>query len=136
MGKNIKTLSGQVLAQQVVTLRNIRLPEFDKNRRISQQKALVFDNDNCWYNMILGTNFLSKIGIKLDYDRGKMPWYDSTFPMRPCKGLMSADFDQMEDAYYIQYEDELLGHDWLETYATEILDARYQWTDVREVVDG
>jgi len=31
-GKNIKTLSGQVLAQQVVTLRNISLPEFDKNR--------------------------------------------------------------------------------------------------------
>jgi hypothetical protein len=30
--KNIKTLSGQVMAQQVVTLRDIRLPEFDKNR--------------------------------------------------------------------------------------------------------
>ena len=29
--KQIKTLSGQVKAQQVVTLRDIRLPEFDKN---------------------------------------------------------------------------------------------------------
>jgi len=46
-GKNINTLSGHVMAQQVVTMRDIRLPEFDKNRRISQQKALVFDNDNC-----------------------------------------------------------------------------------------
>lgn len=46
-GKNIKTLSGQVMAQQVVTLCDIHLPEFDKNRRIPQQKALVFDNDNC-----------------------------------------------------------------------------------------
>jgi hypothetical protein len=30
--KQIKTLSGQVMAQQVITLRDIRLPEFDKNR--------------------------------------------------------------------------------------------------------
>ncbi len=30
-GKTIKTLSGQVMAQQVVTLCDIRLPEFDKN---------------------------------------------------------------------------------------------------------
>jgi hypothetical protein len=49
---------------------------------------------------------------------------------------MSADFDHMEDMYYIQYKDELLGQDWLETYATEILDAKYTWTDIREVVDG
>ena len=60
------------MAQQVVTLRDIRLPEFDKNGRIVQQKALVFDNDNCQYDMILGTNFLSKTGIKLDYDCGIM----------------------------------------------------------------
>ena len=134
--KQIKTLSGQVQAQQVVTLRDIRLPEFDKNRRIAQQKALVFDNDNCRYDMILGTNFLSKTGIKLDYDRGEMLWYDSTLPMRPRKGLTSEDFDHMEDSYFIQYEDELLGQDWLQLYATEILDAKYEWTDVRDVVDA
>ena len=67
-GKCIETLSGQVMAQQVVTLHDLRLPEFDKNRRIAQQKALVFNNNNCRYDMILGTNFLSKTGIKLDYD--------------------------------------------------------------------
>ena len=98
------------MAQQVVTLCDIRLPEFDKNRRISQQKALVFDNDNCWYHMILGTNFLSKTGIKLNYDHGEMLWYDSMLPMHPCKGLTSADFDHMADIYYIQYKVGLLGH--------------------------
>ena len=76
--------------------------------------------------MILGTNFLFKAGIKLNCDHGKMLWYDSMLPMHPHKGLMSADFDYMEDKYYIQYKDELLGQDWLEIYATEILDARYK----------
>ena len=128
--KNIKTLSGQAMAQQVITLRDIRLPEFDKNQRISQQKALVFDNNNCRYDMILGTNFISKIGIKLDYNQGELLWYDSMLPMRPRRGLMSEDFDHMENYYFIQHEDELLGQDWLELYATEILDTKYQLTEV------
>ena len=86
--------------------------------------------------MIYGTNFLSKTDIKLDYDCGKMLWYNSMLPMHPRKGLTSADFDNMEDMYYIQYDDELLSQDWLEIYDTEILDARYKWTDVRDVVYG
>ncbi len=49
---------------------------------------------------------------------GGMLWYDSTLPMRPWKGLTSKDFDHMEDSYFIQHEDEFLGQDWLQLYAT------------------
>ena len=65
-----------------------------------------------------------------------MLWYDSTLLMRPRKGLTSADFDHMADMYYIQYKDELLGQDWLKKYATEIIYAKYKWTDIQEVMDG
>jgi hypothetical protein len=58
--------------QEVVTMQDIILPEFDKNRRINQQKVLVFDNNNVKYNIILGTNFLSKTGMKLIYSEGNM----------------------------------------------------------------
>eukprot|EP00804_Cyclotella_cryptica_P022676 CCRYP_012477-RA/>CCRYP_012477-RA protein AED:0.48 eAED:0.67 QI:0/0/0/1/0/0/2/0/112 len=44
--KNISTLAGKLQVQEVVTFRDLRLPEFDKNRHISQQRALVFDNDS------------------------------------------------------------------------------------------
>jgi hypothetical protein len=54
--------------------------------------------------------------------------------MHPHIGLVSKDFYNMEDMYQIQFEDELLGQDWLEIYASEILDARYQWTDVTDMV--
>jgi hypothetical protein len=80
--------------------------------------------------MILDTNFLSKTVIKLDYDQGKMLWYDNMLPMRPRRRLMSADFDHMEDSYFMQYEDECIGQDWLKLYATEILYAKYQWPDI------
>ena len=41
----------------------------------------------------------------------------------------------MEDMFHIQVEDELLGQDWLQSFVTTILDAKYEWTDVAEVVD-
>jgi hypothetical protein len=64
--KLVRTLAGHLKTQEVVTMQDIRLPEFDKNRRISQQKVLVFDNNNVKYNIILGTYFLSKTGIQLN----------------------------------------------------------------------
>jgi hypothetical protein len=59
----VRTLAGHLKAQEIVMMQDIRLPEFDKNRRINQKKVLVFDKDNVKYNIILGTNFLSKTGV-------------------------------------------------------------------------
>ena len=42
----------------------------------------------------------------------------------------------MEDRFFIQTEDEHLGKEWLCCYATKILDAKYKWTDVSNVVDN
>ena len=41
----------------------------------------------------------------------------------------------MEDAMYVQTKDELLREDWLDTFATEILDAKYNKSDVNDVVN-
>ena len=133
--KHFNTLAGKLSTSQMVTLRDVRLPEFDKNRRISQQRALIFDNDNCKYDIIFGTDFLSKTGIKFDYSSGEMSWFDNVIPMRPSYGLTSTDFDAMEDQYFIQTEDEIFGEDWLDCFATEILDAKYDKTDVTEIVN-
>ena len=129
----VTTMGGRVQSTQVVTLRDLRLPEFDKNRRIDMQKALVFDNDNCKYDIILGTDFLKKTGIKLDYDTGHMIWFDTILPLRPARGLTAEEYDVMCDMYHVQTEDELFGEDWLKCFATEILDAKYELTDVKDV---
>ena len=41
--RNVSTLAGSMQTSDLVHLRDMRLPEFDKNRRIDEQKALVFD---------------------------------------------------------------------------------------------
>ena len=133
--KKVATLAGKLTSKEVVIMRDIRLPEFDKNRRIDQHTCMVFDNDNCKYDIILGTNFLTKVGIKLDYAEQQMKWFDTTLPLRPIGGLKSEDFDAMVDAFHIQVEDELLGEDWLDNFATAILDAKYDYVSVGQVID-
>jgi hypothetical protein len=134
--KLVRTLVGHHKMQEVVTMRDIRLPELNKNRRINQQKKLVFDNEHIKYDIILGTNFLSKTGIKLNYSDRNMEWFDCSIPLRPPGGLDLKEFDAMEDMFHIQVEDEIFGEDWLECFATEILDAKYDKTNAAEVVKG
>jgi hypothetical protein len=132
--KLVRSLTGHLKTQEVVIMRDLRLPEFDKNRCINQQKVLVFDNDNVEYDLILGTNFLSKTGIKLNYSEGNMEWFDCSIPLCSPGGLDSEEFNAMEDMFHIQAEDEIFGEDWLECFATEILHAKYEKTDVAEVI--
>ncbi len=58
-------------------MRNLRLPEFDKNRNVDQQKALVFQSETCKYNVILGADFLTKTSIDVKY---------TASPMNPAVG--------------------------------------------------
>ena len=62
-----------------------------------------------------------------------MVWQN--LPMYPCKVLTSSGFANMDGMYQIQFEAKFLGQNCLELYATEILDARYQLTDFKDVVD-
>ncbi len=65
-----------------------------------------------------------------------MEWFHCSIPLCPPGGLDSKEFDAMEDMLCIQVEDKIFGEDWLEHFATEILDAKYEKTDVAEVVKG
>jgi hypothetical protein len=65
--RKISTLAGSYTSSEMVILRNLRLPELDKNRNVDQQKAPIFDADSCRYDVILGADFLSKTGIDVKY---------------------------------------------------------------------
>ena len=77
----INTLAGSCKTKEVVIMRNLRLPKLDKNSVVDQQKALVFDGD-CKYDDILGTDFLSKSGIDIKYSTVIIEWFDNGLPMR------------------------------------------------------
>ena len=56
----VNTLAGSYNTSEMVVMRNIRLPELDKNRNVDQQKALVFESKTTKYDVILGADFLTK----------------------------------------------------------------------------
>ena len=64
-----------------------------------------------------------------------MEWLDCPNPLHPPGGLDSKLFDAMKDITHIQIEDEVLGQDCFWSFATTILDAKYEWTNVAEVID-
>jgi hypothetical protein len=134
--KLVRTLADCLKMQEAITMQDLRLPKFDKNRRINQQKVLVFDNNNIKYDIILGTNFLSKTGIKVNYSEENMEWFDCSIPLHPPGGLDLNKFDAMEDMLHIQVKDKLFGEDWLKCFATEILEAKYEKADEVEAVKG
>jgi hypothetical protein len=45
------------------------------------------------------------------------------------------ELDAMEGMFHVQVEDEPLSDGWLLCFAIEILDTKYEWTDVSEVID-
>ena len=108
--KKVTTLAGSMQTLQLVTLRDLRLPEFDKNRRIDEQKALVFDS-KCRYDVILGADFLTKSGIDIKYSTGTMHWFENVRPMKEPWSLTNKEYHAMACAYDIQTDDELFGED-------------------------
>jgi hypothetical protein len=88
-------------------MQDLRLPKFD--RRINQQKVLVFDNDNVKYDIILSTKLLSKTGFKSNCSEGNMEWFDYSIPLRPPGGLDSNEFNTMGDMFHIQAKNKIFG---------------------------
>jgi hypothetical protein len=65
-----------------------------------------------------------------------MEWFDCSIPLCPTGGLYLKEFNALKDKFHIQVEDKIFGEDWLECFATENLDAKYENTDAAEVVKG
>ena len=135
--RKINTLAGSCETKAVVVMKNLRLPELDKNRVVDQQKAMVFSGE-CKYDVILGADFLSKSGIDIKYSTGTIEWFDSELPMRDPHQLDDKEYLAMAESLEVQREaEEIFGMDWYDPtcYASEILDAKYGEVSTDDVAD-
>ena len=135
--RKINTLAGSCETKSMVVMKNLRLPELDKNCVVDQQKALVF-NGQCKYDVILGADFLSKSGIDIKYSTGIIEWFDSELPMRDPHQLDDKEYLAMAESMEVQREaEEIFGMDWYDPtcYASEILDAKYGEVSMDDVAD-
>jgi hypothetical protein len=124
----VNTFAGSYQSSAMVVMRNLRLPELDKNRNIKQQKALIFESDTCRYDVILGADFLTKTGLDVKYSTGTIEWFKNEVPLCDPHDLQDRDFKAMSEIIEIQQEVEFFGMDWYDPtcFAIEILDAKYE----------
>ena len=66
----------------MVVIRNLKLPELDKNHNIDQQKALIFESKTCKYDVILGADFPTKTGIDVKYSTHTLEWFENELPLQ------------------------------------------------------
>ena len=71
--KGMNALAGRMVANIMVKLRDLRLPEFNKNMSIESHNALVFDTP-CRNNIIFGIDFLNKVGMKINFENSVVEW--------------------------------------------------------------
>ncbi len=86
-------------------MRKIRLPKFDKNRVVEEQQALVFDGQ-CKYDVIFGSDFLSKTGIDIKYSLGIIEWFNNKLPMCNPHHLEDKEYLAMAEILEVQREAE------------------------------
>ncbi len=98
----------------MVKLRNLRLPELDKNRNINKIKALVHDEENCTCDLILGADFLSKAGIDIKYSTKTIEWFDNELPLRDPSSINIMEIQAMTAVLEVQQEMELFSMGWYE----------------------
>ncbi len=88
----------------MVVMRNLRLPELDKNRNIEQQKALIFESDACKYDVILFADFSTKTEIGVKHSTGTIEWFKNELPLCNPHDLKDKDIKAMAEIIEIQQE--------------------------------
>ena len=75
------TVAGGFQSNIEIEFKNVMFPEFYRTRTIDSFKAMVF-NAECRYDVILGRDFLSLIGLQADWKDHVMTWDEMTVPMK------------------------------------------------------
>lgn len=86
VSKILRTIVGEFRSQRYVHMQHLVLLEFNKNKRINNIDAMVL-NGSCSYDVILGWDFLSATGIKLNFETNSMSWLGIQLPMKPPSSI-------------------------------------------------
>ena len=76
------TVGGIHTITKTVRIRDLVFPEFDRSKTVYGKSVLIFDNDSCPHDVIVGRDFLEDLGLVLSFEDGNMKWMDRFVPMK------------------------------------------------------
>lgn len=126
---------GGVFTTRRKALIDFKLPDFNVNKTV-HWKCHVDDKsdpEKAQYDMIIGTDLMSGLGIDIQFSDHTLAWEDETIPLRP-RGTLAVR-EKMEAIYHHLEIDPDGLHDF-ETRFTKILDADYSAINMDEHIDS
>ena len=128
---NWTTLGGTFQSKRKAIL-EFKFPEFSLNKTI-QWKCHVddtTDHKKAQYDMIIGTDLLSELGLSIDFKHHTMTWEDVEVPMKERGTLAEA--NRLQEIYHMELEPPVLKE--AEERQKRILDANYSALDIDSYV--
>jgi hypothetical protein len=127
------TLCGKLESSHAVDCHECCLVDFSTSKRVGPLTFRVFETE-IKYDIILGRDSLSSIGIQLDFEGQQVIWQGDASPMLSVDDLarMGPRPHQLRDALYIRFINAEAAAE-AEALITEIAEAKYQKVDTDEV---
>jgi transposase InsO family protein len=124
------TIAGNYQPVGILTTEDMKFPEFDANLSVNSHDFLVFE-PKCSFDLILGNDFLVKIGLKIHLDTLELEWLGKKIPMnsRFSKERLSA----AVDSCLVEREDDDLQN-YLDCFAVALGDSTYDKMNVDQAV--
>ena len=116
------TLAGSVSTATVAKVQ-FKLPEFFEDRAVEYNVHLTETLKN--YDMIIGRDLLSKLGIDINFSNSTCSWDDSVIPMKPLETQQSTSSYAIEESGILKEATRRLK---------KILDAKYEPVKIDKVV--
>ena len=124
------TIAGNYQPVGLITLEDMRFPEFTSNLSVDKHDFLVFE-PKCTFDLILGNDFLTKIGLKIDLENLELEWLGNKMPMnsRFTQERLSA----AVDCCLIEEEEEDLQN-YLACFAVALDESKYEEMNVNQAI--
>ena len=107
-------------------MEDISFSEFGGSKRVQEQSALVFEAD-CHYDLILGNDLLTKMGIIINFEDQSLSWMGATVPMKGAE-FWEEPLNMML-ALNPDYDDDIED----DAHVTVLKEAKYETTSPDEV---
>ena len=116
---------------------NFTLPEFTMSRDVKWTVQVdESPENNSRYDMIMGRDLLSTLGIDIMWSKGTLVWDNLSIPMKDAtETRVTSDVDATAHLLELfEVEDEHISHEYME--ATHILDAKYEKADIPAYINA
>ena len=128
--EGIQTTNGRMKPREYVVLDTVVFPEFSPNRHVKSITCFVFEEPNLRYDLILGRDTLSMMGIQFDFKNKETTWFDKRVPFHPVN--WHTDKEAIRQVLAIKPK-AVRKAEQGEIHVSEITAAHYEKADLEEV---